>query len=554
MSQRRPAATTHTSSSSSRSAFSPVRQGPLSGISVYIIQPKLSASEIGQLFGLAEQLGATISSDIAKADVIVTAIAMRARLERHLSWAVAQTKDVVTPAWLHDCAKQRVRLSAQLYPAIHIGTRPLSTSASPAPSRKRKASSSPAKSPGADAKLKSARTATPPPESALPTPALRPALPPPSLLERFPPTSRFSVQRLHPLVCPNQALIKELAIIRRARELEGEDRSALSYMRAISAIKAHPTELKSSKEAKTIPFVGSKILGMVGEFLKHGAVSEASELRVSERYKGLCELTTIHGIGPTRAREFYARGLTSLDELDRYYGVVVPDGYGNWIRNEDVEALAEDEDGVESIIREALALREDLTQTIPRAEVERIARAVADELEAIEPGCLHTICGGYRRGKPASNDVDIVFTHPEARRIRGLCTRLVDRLKSAGIVSRSWSHNQTYRKLGEGPRVHDPGLDKSLVVLRLAPDPCARRVDLIFAPPESYWAAVVGWTGSIMFERDLRLWAKEKNLKFNDSGLTRRVDTKLIPANDEREVFQLCGLEYIEPEWRNADL
>lgn len=296
MSPRRPAANVHASSSSSSSTaiLSPAKEGPLSGLSVYIIQPKLSPLEIGELLVSAEQLGARVVGDIDDADVIVTAIGMRARLERHLSWAVAvrpspvafrsltslaqQTKDVVSPAWLRDSAKQRVRLSAQLYPAIRTNMRPFSVSASPALTRKRKAAPSPTASPPADPTPKAPRTvspkATPPPPTPPPTPP-PPSLPPSPLLDRFPPTSRFAVQRLHPLVCPNQVLIKQLAVVRRSRELEGEDRSALSYSRAISAIKAYPTEIKGIKEAKSIPFVGTKILGMIEEFLKTGSVSEA---------------------------------------------------------------------------------------------------------------------------------------------------------------------------------------------------------------------------------------------------------------------------------------
>jgi hypothetical protein len=47
-------------------------------------------------------------------------------------------------------------------------------------------------------------------------------------------TSRFACARASPLICPNAGLVAELAVIRRSRDLEGEDRSALSYSRAIA--------------------------------------------------------------------------------------------------------------------------------------------------------------------------------------------------------------------------------------------------------------------------------------------------------------------------------
>ena len=72
---------------------------------------------------------------------------------------------------------------------------------------------------------------------------------------------------------------------------------------------------------------------------------------------------------------------------------------------------------------------------IPRAEVEEMSRVVMHELDIIEPGCVSTIAGGYRRGKSESNDVDIVFTHPDASKVKGLCKKLVRRLYKQKMVS-----------------------------------------------------------------------------------------------------------------------
>lgn len=58
-----------------------------------------------------------------------------------------------------------------------------------------------------------------------------------------------------------------------------------------------------------------------------------------------------------------------------------------------------------------------------------------------------------------------------------------------------------------------------------------------------------------MFERDLRLWAKtEKGMKFDSSGLTRRHDSRLFIPRSEEEVFDILGLDWIDPTMRNADV
>ena len=90
----------------------------------------------------------------------------------------------------------------------------------------------------------------------------------------------------------------------------------------------------------------------------------------------------------------------------------------------------------------------DRESRIPRAEVEEMGRVVMAELSELAPGCVSTIVGGYRRGKPESNDVDIVFTHPDAGVVKGLCKRFVRRLYEQGrcrvwfIVSRALSRIQ----------------------------------------------------------------------------------------------------------------
>ena len=44
----------------------------------------------------------------------------------------------------------------------------------------------------------------------------------------------------------------------------------------------------------------------------------------------------------------------------------------------------------------------------------------------------------YRRGKSESNDVDMVFTHPDASKVKGLCKRFVRRLHERGKCFGSW--------------------------------------------------------------------------------------------------------------------
>ncbi|KAG2015568.1 DNA polymerase mu [Coprinopsis cinerea AmutBmut pab1-1] len=211
----------------------------------------------------------------------------------------------------------------------------------------------------------------------------------------------------------------------------------------------------------------------------------------------------------------------------------------------------------------ALALRGEFDLPIPREEVEEMRDVVMRELDELQPGCVSTIVGGYRRGKPQSNDVDIVFSHTDwengAEIIKGLCTRLTAHMHRKGLITHVM-HLSGFHAHDALKTDHWDSLEKSLCVFRLPETPTSgprlhRRLDLIFAAPQSYWTAVIGWTGSKMFQRDLRLWAKqERGMKFDSNGLTRRHDTRLYLPKSEKEVFSILGLDWIDPTMRNADV
>jgi DNA polymerase mu len=62
--------------------------------------------------------------------------------------------------------------------------------------------------------------------------SLKPFSAPTSPKAKF--NASYACERATPLVCPNEDLVKALAVIRKSRELESEGRSQLSYQRAIA--------------------------------------------------------------------------------------------------------------------------------------------------------------------------------------------------------------------------------------------------------------------------------------------------------------------------------
>ncbi|PIL32799.1 hypothetical protein GSI_04916 [Ganoderma sinense ZZ0214-1] len=557
---------------------------------VFIVQAKLDVGTLSSLVGLADRETGGVCKNAKDADVIITAVSMRRRLERHVPWDIARTKAVVTPQWLRDSVAHGGPLPCEDYVAVQdlhettvehcpeCNCKPCACSGpsisptplmSPRPPHGEGAPSLPLSPPlSASTSTATGMEGKERAVSVIPKHLLPPDPPIPTNVEKLSYTSRYACQRASPLVCPNQDLVCALDTIRQSRALEGEDRSALSYERAASVIKSYPHKIKSVKEVEKLPYVGPKITGLIEQYLDSGQISEAETIKASERFQALSLFASVYGIGPTTARRLYNLNLRTLDDLEIYYGVERADVEGQaeiieveekprkagWIRGKH-----EDEGLGESWVKIAIGLREDLMKKIPRAEVEEMGRVVMKELNEFEPGCVSTIAGGYRRGKPESNDVDIVFTHPDASKIKGLCKRFVRRLHERGMVTHVM-HLGGFHAHNPLRQQHWDSLEKALTVFTLPAssplyDGTRRRLDLIFAPPEIYWTAVLGWTGSIMFQRDLRQWAKDKlGMKFDSSGITRRYDSKEFYPKTEREVFDLLGLEWVDPTWRNADL
>jgi hypothetical protein len=145
----------------------------------------------------------------------------------------------------------------------------------------------------------------------------------------------------------------------------------------------------------------------IQEFLDDGVISESGEyhqvrwctcthfplvsIEADEKFQCMKLFTSIYGIGPTKAKDLYGRGLRTLDDLKRYFDVPQTD-FPETLR---VHALDESTKGIPTIsVQMGILLKEHLDQKIPRSEVETIHEVVAEELNHIMEGCVSEIMGG----------------------------------------------------------------------------------------------------------------------------------------------------------------
>ncbi|CDZ97716.1 DNA polymerase IV (family X) [Phaffia rhodozyma] len=504
-------------------------------LKIYIIPTKYSPSDIRQLSAELTIHGGQLIDHPERADIILTRLMGRKRLALALDPTLIDSKIVVLDRWLADCIAHEALLDHRPYlvPPDH--------SSQPTHKWPRKQTASPSTRPP------NQHNNTRSPSDHNPFKTTSPAL----ILASFPATEksiepstlpRLACCRKSPSICINQLLIEELDVIRVWKE-NGEDdtlesdlnqagkkddeKHALAYSRACSALKAYPTKICSVSEAQVIPFIGPKIALQIGEYLSTGQIKLSQTLRTSVRLRSILLFQTLHGVGSRLSREFY----------DIH----------------DCRTL-EDVANARPSLKVQVTYWSDLQTPIPRYEVPLIAKFLSDELEMISPGCIHTICGSYRRGREYSNDVDIVFTYPAMNRSSKVSSQvldqLVDRLRTLSaltdILSGSSIGSNALR-----------GLHQRFIMMSLPRQTRQIRVDIIFAPYEIYWVCVVGWTGSTMFERDIRKHANGLNLKFASHGISRLSDGSEIAVSQEKgepAVFEALGLEWIEPTERNADV
>jgi hypothetical protein len=76
-----------------------------------------------------------------------------------------------------------------------------------------------------------------------------------------------------------------------------------------------------------------------------------------------------------------------------------------------------------------------------------------------------------------------------------------------------------------------------------------RRMDIRFIPYESWWSALLYFTGSAELNKKMRQIAKTKNLKLSEYGLFKE-NGKALKITSERDVFDILEIEYLHPRLR----
>ncbi|KAJ5228865.1 hypothetical protein N7489_009573 [Penicillium chrysogenum] len=359
----------------------------------------------------------------------------------------------------------------------------------------------------------------------------------------------------------------------RIRELTLDEIGVRAYSTSIAALAAYPHPIQRPSEILALPGCNAKIADLFFQFQQHGGcehtdddgnVAAAEALETDPMLRVLNSFYQIWGVGAKTARDFYQRGWRDLDDI-------VEHGWNTLSRVQQI----------------GVKFYEEFLEGVPRAESEGIASVIRDHAGRVRGeegnGIECVIVGGYRRGKELSGDVDIVVSHRDDAVTRNLVVDVVASLEAERYITHtlalhltsSLREQQTLPFDGDDRRKFDT-LDKALVVWQ---DPdfddttpghnehqgkkknpnIHRRVDIIISPWRTVGCAVLGWSGDMTFERDLRRYAKKaRSLKFDSSGVRDRVSGRQVDlerdgetwAEREKLVMEGLGIGWRPPEER----
>ncbi|KAL7794993.1 hypothetical protein V8C37DRAFT_375177 [Trichoderma ceciliae] len=363
----------------------------------------------------------------------------------------------------------------------------------------------------------------------------------------------YSCERPSLVNPPNAAFIQELEDIRTLRLLQGDQIGVRAYSTSIASLAAYPYLLQRPQEVEILPGCGAKIAKLYQQWTTAGCTDETRAAAADSELIVLKKFYDIWGVGGMTARQFLKRGWRDLDDI-------VEHGWSTLTRVQKIGVKFYDE----------------FLLKIPRAETEAIADVILAHAHRIDPGFQVVIVGSYRRGKPASGDVDVVLSHPDEAQTLDIINKLIFGLAESSFITHTlsiWTRNSERGQapLPWGGQDHSTGLgfdtlDKALVVWqnpegdegqRPAPH---RRVDIIITPWKTAGCAILGWSGETTFQRDLRRYCKAKmGFKFDSSGVRSRADGSWVdlessergPAPDmetaEKRVFKGLDLEWRPP-------
>lgn len=221
--------------------------------------------------------------------------------------------------------------------------------------------------------------------------------------------------------------------------------------------------------------------------------------------------TGIYGVGDSIATKWYKMGWRTLYD----------------VKNHESELTHDQKIG--------LKYYSDINSKIERDEMVKIEKVVSDAIKNVDPSYVVHLGGSFRRGEPLCGDADFIVTHPDSEFTSGHSIhRIINKLEESEVKVIHLTNLLT-----------DHHLYKGLIRLSSVPESLYRRIDLLMVPFDELGSALIQWTGNDLFNRRLRVLAKNKGMKLSQHGLfllNPDGSSTRIASKTEMDVFNALGM------------
>eukprot|EP00093_Oithona_nana_P002400 02400.XXX_319_1426_1 [CDS] Oithona nana genome sequencing. len=290
-----------------------------------------------------------------------------------------------------------------------------------------------------------------------------------------------------------------------------------AYRKAAGVLSKLPERIKSGAEAKKLEGIGTKISEKIDEFIATGKLRKLDKIRNEPESNAINELTRVAGIGPAKARELVDAGYSSIQDL------------------------RDNPEGLSKAQKIGLKHFEDFELRISRDEISEVETLLKSEFAKIDVKLRGTICGSYRRGLASSGDIDVLLTHEDYQsgsEGKSHLKKVVHALEKIELITDTISLGDT----------------KFMGVCKLKKH--FRRLDIRLLPRDQYYCGVLYFTGSDMFNKNMRSHALDIGFTLNEYTI-RPLDAGMVPmqplpVSSEEDIFDYLSMEFKHPYERST--
>jgi len=316
-------------------------------------------------------------------------------------------------------------------------------------------------------------------------------------------------------------IIRILSRLEEIHKIKNDGFRAKAYGKGVFAIREFNGTLPDNvKDLKKIKGIGKGLAEKIVEITNTGKLKKLDDLEADKGILDIIEMHSIAGFGPsTVSKLIKEHKIKNLTELRKSYG------------NGKLKLTNQQELG--------LIHFDDLQERIPRDEIKGFEKELKKIVRKVSKDLNITITGSYRRKKDTSGDIDVLLSHKNMTKKDEVKNSEIDYLdKILEKLKKKYEHVGTIAR----------GKSKYMGLHRI--DEKVRHIDFIFMPMESYYSAILYFTGSKELNIKMREMAKSKNYTLNEWGLHKNEDNSRFDVSSEEDIFKLLNMGYIKPERR----